>query len=145
MKHFFFLGIVTVLLISCNISPQQIEYGTDACHYCNMTIVDRQHAAQVVTTKGKAFKYDAIECMVHSLQDEFKDTEMALYLAADFNQPGQLMDATMATYLVSDQIASPMGANLSAFKDESSAQTAKDKFTGKLFTWEEIQKHLKHE
>lgn len=121
MKYFIFLGIIfSSILVSCNISPQQIEYGTDACHYCNMTIVDRQHSAQLVTTKGKAYKYDAIECMVHSLQDEMKDTEMALYLVADFNQPGQLMDATMASYLVSDQIASPMGANLSAFENENS-------------------------
>jgi copper chaperone NosL len=143
MKRFFFLGIITILLVSCNVSPQHIEYGTDACHYCNMTIVDRQHAAQLVTTKGKAFKYDAIECMVHSLQDDMKDTEMALYLAADFNQPGQLMDATMASYLVSEQISSPMGANLSAFENEKSAQKAKDKFTGEIFSWEEIQNHLK--
>tara|TARA_R100001198_G_C5194123_1_gene185671 strand:+ start:705 stop:1034 length:330 start_codon:yes stop_codon:yes gene_type:complete len=109
-----------------------------------MTIVDRQHSAQLVTTKGKAYKYDAIECMVHSLQDEMKDTEMALYLVADFNQPGQLMDATMASYLVSDQIASPMGANLSAFENENSGQKAQEKFTGELFSWEEIQIHLKH-
>lgn len=143
MKNFILLGIITTLLVSCNVSPQKIEYGTDACHYCNMTIVDRQHASQVVTTKGKAYKYDAIECMVHSLNDELKDTEIALYLTADFNQPGQLMDATMASYLVSDQISSPMGANLSAFENEKAAQKGKEKFTGEVFSWEEIQNHLK--
>ncbi|MEH6763370.1 MAG: nitrous oxide reductase accessory protein NosL [Aequorivita antarctica] len=143
MKYLIFLGIITTLLISCNVSPQHIEYGTDACHYCNMTIVDRQRASQFVTTKGKAFKYDAIECMVHSLQDEMKDTEIALYLVADFNQPGQLMDATMSSYLVSDQLPSPMGANLSAFENEKAAQKAKEEFTGELYSWEEIQKHLK--
>lgn len=143
MKNFILLGIITTLLVSCNVSPQKIEYGTDACHYCNMTIVDRQHASQVVTTKGKAYKYDAIECMVHSLKDELKDTEIALYLTADFNQPGQLMDATMASYLVSDQISSPMGANLSAFENEKAAQKGKEKFTGEVFSWEEIQNHLK--
>lgn len=143
MKRFILLGIITALLISCNASPQNIEYGTDACHYCNMAIVDRQHASQVVTTKGKAFKYDAIECMIHSLQDELKETEIALYLTADFNQPGQLIDATMATYLVSAQIQSPMGANLSAFKNQKAAQKVKEKFTGELFSWEEIQNHLK--
>lgn len=143
MKNFIFLGIISTLLISCNVSPQPIDYGTDACHYCNMTIVDRQHASQLVTTKGKAYKYDAIECMVHSLQDELKAAEIALYLTADFNQPGQLMDATMASYLVSDQISSPMGANLSAFENEMAALKAKEKFTGELFSWEEIQNHLK--
>ncbi len=143
MKQFIFLGIITALLISCNVSPQQIEYGTDACHFCNMTIVDRQHASQVATTKGKAYKFDAIECMVHSLQDELKDTKIALYLVADFNQPGQLMDATSSSYLISNQISSPMGANLSAFENVKAAQKVQEKFTGELFSWEEIQKHLK--
>ena len=137
------LIVITLLFTACNVSPQHIEYGTDACHYCNMTIVDRQHASQVVTTKGKAFKYDAIECMVHSLNDDIKDTEIALYLTTDFNQPGKLMDATMATYLVSDQISSPMGANLSAFENDKAAEKTMKKFTGKLFSWEEIQNHLK--
>lgn len=143
MKHFIFLGIITALLVSCNVSPQHIEYGSDTCHYCKMTIVDRQHASQVVSTKGKAFKYDAIECMVHSLQDDMKDTEIALYLVADFHQPGQLMDATTASYLISDQISSPMGANLSAFENEKVGLKAQEKFTGELYSWEEIQKHLK--
>ena len=143
MRRFFLLSIISLLFISCEISPQKIEYGSDACHYCDMTIVDRQHAAQLVSGKGKAFKYDAIECMVHSYQQDMNDTEIELYLAADFNEPGQLMDATMATYLVSEQIQSPMGANLSAFKNADDAEKKKEEFTGKTYTWEEIQKHLK--
>lgn len=143
MKRFILLGIITILVVSCNVSPQQIEYGTDACHYCNMTIVDRHHAAQLVTTKGKGYKYDAIECMVHSLQEDMTDSEIALFLVADFNQPGQLVDATRASYLVSEQISSPMGANLSAFENEKSAEQAKEKFTGEIFSWEKIQVQLK--
>ena len=143
MKQFVFFGMLSLFLTSCSVSPQPINYGMDACYYCDMTIVDRQHASQVVTSKGKAYKYDAIECMVHSLQDELKDTEIALYLAADFNVPGQLMDATMATYLVSEQIQSPMGANLSAFENAEKAEKTKEEFTGTTYSWEEIQKHLK--
>ncbi|QAA80533.1 hypothetical protein EI546_01770 [Aequorivita sp. H23M31] len=144
MIRFFLLSIISILFISCEISPQKIEYGSDACNYCDMTIVDRQHSAQMVSTKGKAFKYDAIECMVHSLQEDMADTEMALYLVANFDQPGELMDATSSSYLVSEQIQSPMGANLSAFQDESAAENTQKKFTGKIYTWQEIQKHLKH-
>jgi copper chaperone NosL len=137
------LLLISVLFAACNVSPQPINYGSDACHYCNMTIVDRQHASQIVTAKGKAYKYDAIECMVHSLQDEFKDTEMAHYLVADFHQPGELIDATKASYLVSEKLQSPMGANLSAFQNAEAGQKAQEKFTGKVYTWEEIQDYLK--
>lgn len=143
MKKLILLTVVTILFVSCNVGPQPIEYGVDACHFCNMTIVDRQHASQLVTTKGKAYKYDAIECMAHSIQDEFKDTEMALQLVADFNNPGELVDAASATYLVSEQVASPMGANLSAFANAQDGEAAKEKFSGKLYSWPEIQEHLK--
>lgn len=143
MKQFLFLSLFSLLLASCNVSPQPINYGSDACHFCEMTIVDSQHASQIVTSKGKAYKYDAIECMVHSLQDELKDTEIAYYLVADFDQPGELIDAKNASYLVSEQLQSPMGANLSAFSNEQAGKKAQEKFTGKTYSWEEIQQHLK--
>src|SRR5690554_3680404 len=114
MIRFFLLFVMTVMFVSCEIAAQKIEFGVDACHYCDMTIVDKQHASQLVSAKGKAFKYDAIECMVHSLQEEMTNTEIALYLVSDFDTPGELVDAASATYLVSEKIQSPMGANLSA-------------------------------
>ncbi|MEO8772765.1 MAG: nitrous oxide reductase accessory protein NosL [Gelidibacter sp.] len=143
MKQFIFLAFISLLLASCNIEPQPMNYGSDACHYCEMTIVDRQHASQLVTLKGKAYKYDAIECMVHSLQDEFKDTEMAHYLVADFRQPGVLIDAKKASFLVSEKIQSPMGANLSAFLNEDAGKKALKEFTGNTYSWTSIQDHLK--
>ncbi|MEO5790088.1 MAG: nitrous oxide reductase accessory protein NosL [Gelidibacter sp.] len=143
MKQFIFLGIISLLLASCSAEPQPINYGSDACHYCEMTIVDKQHASQLVTSKGKAYKYDAIECMVHSLQDEFATTEMAHYLVADLNQPGELIDATKASYLISENLQSPMGANLSAFLNAEAGKKAQEKFTGKTYTWKEIQDHLR--
>src|SRR5690554_1842066 len=116
------LLFIALLFAACSPSPQPIEYGSDACHFCDMTIVDREHSSQLVTSKGKAYKYDAIECMVHSLQDEFQNTEMAHYLVADFGQPGKLIDAVTASYLVSKELRSPMGANLSAFANENAVK-----------------------
>lgn len=144
MIRFFLLFVMTVMFVSCEIAPQKIEFGTDACHYCDMTIVDKQHASQLVSAKGKAFKYDAIECMVHSFQEDMTETEIALYLVSDFDNPGELIDAASATYLVSEKIQSPMGANLSAFRNSEKAEKTMEEFSGKIYTWEEIQIHLKH-
>ncbi len=144
MIRLFLLSIISVLFVSCEISPQKIEYGSDACHYCDMTIVDKQHASQLVSAKGKAFKYDAIECMVHSLQEDMTETDIALYLVTDFDKPGELIDARPATYLVSEKIQSPMGANLSAFENRDAAGKTKDEFSGTLYSWDEIQEHLRH-
>lgn len=142
MLRYFALSLILVLFASCEVGPQEIEYGTDACHYCDMTIVAPQHAAQMVTSKGRSYKYDAIECMVHSLQEDFEDTEMSYKLVADFGNPGEFINAVDAGFLVSEEIQSPMGENLSAFKNMERAKKAQGDFTGKIFTWEEIQKHL---
>ena len=108
-----------VILSACSVQPAEINYGSDACHFCKMNIVDKQHAAQVVTEKGKAFKYDAVECMMNNLS-KWKEATPALYLITDYGNPGVLTDATTAHYLISDNIPSPMGAFLSGFADDRS-------------------------
>lgn len=136
---------ISLLFTACNVKPQPINYGSDACHYCDMTIVDHQFASQLVTSKGKAYKYDAIECMVNSLQEQFPDVEMAYELIADFDEPGNLVDAKSASYLVSENLPSPMAANLSGYKTKDAAQSNQNEFGGKVYSWAEIQSHLKRD
>jgi len=140
-KQFVFLFLPVLFLLACNISPQPINYGEDACHYCTMTIVDHQHAAQIVTDKGKAYKFDAIECMLNYLREN-KNVNPELYLVTDFMNPSELIDATKATYLISKNIPSPMGAYLSTFQTKEAANKTKMKYEGKLYTWEEILDHF---
>ena len=125
---------VLCLFVSCKVEPEQINYGTDACHFCKMTIVDQQHAAQYVTNKGKQFKFDAIECMVNELAEK-KTKQIASLLVSDYATPGKMTSATSAIYLISPAIKSPMGANLSAFMTENDALTAKGENEGRLYSW----------
>ena len=128
-----------LMIFSCTIAPDTIYYGEDICSACKMTIVDRQHAAQSVTTKGKVFKYDAIECMVRNMEDE----SMYKYLlVSDYQDPGNLIDADKAIYLVSEKISSPMGANLTAFSSEENALRSVSTGPENLFTWQEIRHKL---
>ncbi|MCJ7465864.1 MAG: nitrous oxide reductase accessory protein NosL [Maribacter sp.] len=140
----FFWSCCFVLLgsLSCSIRPQPINYGLDACHYCSMTIVDQQHAAQIVTDKGKAFKFDASECMLNYL-NEIDTNEVALFMVDDYNTPGELLDATKATFFISKDLPSPMGEFLSAFASKEAAQRAQAEHQGELFTWEEMQSKFK--
>lgn len=138
MKSSVYILVFALSLISCEIGPEPIHYGEDGCEYCKMTIVDRQHAAELVTSKGKVYKFDAIECMVNFRKDH-KDIQYALYLVTDFSNPGELVDATISTFLISENISSPMGANLSAFYDESAAREIQSTHGGEIYDWHEIQ------
>ena len=124
-----YLILLVALVSSCDRGPQPIIYGEDACDFCRMTIVDQQHAAQVVTQKGRAYKYDAIECMINDLK-KWDKPEVKHYLVADYKNPGVLTNAVEANYLISEAIPSPMGAVLSAFAEESTRQKAFDSIGG---------------
>ena len=132
-----FVAIALLIMVSCEVSPKPIDYGSDGCHFCSMTIVDRQHAAEIVTKKGKAFKFDAVECMVNHLKD-IDVSIVELFLVNDFLDPSELIDAKKATFLISKDIPSPMGEYLSAFESRNEAENVATENKGKLYTWEEL-------
>lgn len=141
MKNYL-LGLVLLSLFgSCNKSPRPLDYGADGCHFCSMTIVDKQHAAQLMTHKGKTYSFDAAECMLHYLQ-EIDTTKVKLFLVNDYYAPGQFVDATQATYLISENIPSPMGEYLTAFADKAAAQRTWEEHQGTLYTWQALQERF---
>lgn len=142
MKTIMILLVCGISLGACNTGPQPIEYGKDGCHYCTMTIVDQQHASQVVTSKGKVYKFDAIECMINFLNENEKGP-YAHTLVSDFTNPGQLIDAQDASFLISKDIPSPMGAFLSAFNSKEAALKTKNDSQGTVYDWGELLINLK--
>ena len=135
--------IIFINFLSCEIAPVPIEYGTDSCHFCRMTIVDRVHAAEIVTKKGKVYKFDAIECMVN-FEKELGKEQIALYLCNELITSEELIDATKATFLISENIPSPMGAFLSAFSNKAEAERLRDNKGGELYNWVSLLNHLNH-
>tara|TARA_R110002012_G_scaffold319389_2_gene539772 strand:+ start:156060 stop:156386 length:327 start_codon:yes stop_codon:yes gene_type:complete len=106
-----------------------------------MTIVDKVHAAEIVTKKGKVYKFDATECMVNFMND-FDNSEIQLYLTNHFNEPEVLIDATKATFLISKNVPSPMGAFLTAFKTKQEAEAVQTEQGGDIYTWDTLLLHL---
>ena len=134
---------VVLSAVSCTPSPKPIAYGSDVCHYCKMTIVGQQHAAEAVTSKGKVFKFDAIECMVNYLDGQ-DGQEYAFLLANDYEKPGELIPAASSYYLISPNIPSPMGAFLSAFETREQASKAQSEKGGEVFDWDGLINHMKN-
>jgi len=138
-KIFGILILLPLLLSSCSTQPEPINYGSDACHFCKMTIVTKTHSAQAVSTKGKQFKYDAIECMVNDINMDNK-AEMATMLVANYLNAGEMIPAEKATYIITANIPSPMGANLSATENKADAEKLKAENGGELFDWNSLKK-----
>lgn len=137
---FIILFIAAGVLASCDKSPQAINYGEDECHFCRMGIVDATHAAQVVTEKGRNYKFDATECMIDFLRTEMEEEKMLHVLSANLKEPGTLISVYDATFIISENIPSPMGAFLSALSSKEEAKSLQEESGGKLYTWDEVKK-----
>ena len=52
--------------------------------------------------------------------------------------------STKATFLISENVPSPMGAFLSAFKNKVDAEKIQSEKGGELYSWEKLLAHLKN-
>jgi copper chaperone NosL len=130
--------LTNFVFTGCAIEIDEIEYGHDTCSYCTMMIMDKKHPSQIVTNKGKVFKYDSIECMIRAKRT-LDEESLALQKVMDFST-GEFIDAHSASFLISPHLPSPMGANLSAFESLEEAKKVKAEKEGELYTWNSVQK-----
>jgi copper chaperone NosL len=143
MKNYKLLILLacSAVYLSCSTDPAPIQYGSDQCNFCKMNIVDKAHAAQYVSLKGKQFKYDAIECLIREIVRN-DITDMAHTLVADYSNPGKMIDAEGAFYIISSNIKSPMGANLSAVSDEKRAGEIIKELGGQIYDWTTVKPQI---
>lgn len=136
MKKYAYL-LITMLMISCSNEPEPIVYGSDSCSYCKMTIVSKAHSAQMVTKKGKQIKYDAIECMVKDNLQNYEESEITIMQVANYREPGSMLPAQDANFVIDEKITSPMGANLAAIKKGSNHVDFSE-----VHTWNELKNNF---
>lgn len=139
MKKIIYL-LMLIVSVSCSNEPEPIEYGADACNFCEMTIVSPAFSAQAVSNKGKQYKYDAIECMVNDLLQN--EMETVVLNVANYSQPGEMISVNQADFIINDSIKSPMGANLAAVKK---GEKGRPQETQSVFDWESLKSYFLHQ
>jgi copper chaperone NosL len=131
--------LLVFIFLSCGIEPEPINYGKDLCAHCNMKIMDKRYGAELVSSKGKVFKFDSGECLIEYInQDNLTDINNGLTLVTDFNNPGNLIKTSEAVFIISQKLPSPMGAFLTAFSSKGDAQKKVDELGGEVFNWSSV-------
>ncbi len=137
-----FIVLLLVLLFTisnCGISPEPINYGKDECEHCRMLISDNRYGAEMISDKGKVYKFDSIECLVaYAVKKIFIGDDSFVVLIANFSDVEKLVDAKSAFYIHNDNFRSPMGLNISAFGTESEMQEFLTKNGGRKLTWFDV-------
>ncbi len=133
-------AIVSALLLGCcSTAPEPLNYGTDVCHTCKMTLMDHKFGAELVTTKGKIYKFDDMHCFLNYYNSGFEPTDVYQHiLVVDYANTNKLIDATIAFYVSSPEIRSPMDGQVAAFDSKVSMDSFKKQWKGIYLTWGEV-------
>lgn len=140
------MALFPLVALSCSVDakPIAIEYGKDECTHCKMTIIDDRYGSEIITKKGKIFKFDSIECMVKYYNNNVEEQpKVKDFIITDFSKSPNFTDATKAYFLQSENLPSPMGANLTGFSDIKSLEKVKKEKSGKIIKWNDLFKILK--
>jgi len=126
-----------LFIAGCNPKPEKISLGKDNCVECKMTIMDPKFGGEVVTKKGKVYKFDDTRCIATFLERrgvELDDIYQTLFV--EYNAPHDFVVVKSAEFVVSSQFKSPMGGNAAAFKNTTEAKNISSKMEGsKITNW----------
>ena len=114
---------IIVLAACAKTGPQEIAVGKDQCDNCKMTISDPKYATQLITEKGRAYKFDDISCLNDYETSNTETTANAKKYVADFPS-GNFIETGTATLIKGGDIKSPMGGNTQAYQDKAAAEKA---------------------
>ena len=126
-----------LFLISCQMEgPQPLAINKESCTYCKMMIADPRFATQLITHKGRCYKFDDAGCMKHFLTDN-KEFEVKQIYFADYLPPHSFLAKEKALFIQTGNLQSPMNGNLAAFSEATPLEAAKIKFQAKTISWDD--------
>jgi copper chaperone NosL len=130
------LFIIGISFVSCSTKPTPIIAGRDQCSNCKMTISDARFASEVITKKGKTYKFDDMHCLEFFLNDKsFNKTEIKTFYFTNFSNPAKLLQPQEVVFYKSDKFKSPMNGNIAAFGNDQDFSTIRKQFEGEKIEW----------
>ena len=101
--------------------PEPIAYDADGCGYCRMQISDPRFGAELITRRGRAVKFDSIECLLTFYKQAASANDVRSVWVSDFRHPGTFIDATQAHFVDLGAGRAPMGRGFAALGSAESA------------------------
>ncbi|MFI5185792.1 MAG: nitrous oxide reductase accessory protein NosL [Chitinophagales bacterium] len=137
-------SVLLFFIFSCSNKPQPFSYGKDVCDNCMMTIVDPKFGGELITKKGKAYKFDDLACMIHFLKSgPINENDISQKLVINFQNQNDFIDAGKAFYLISPELKTPMGGNAGAFVSQQEAENNKTRIPGDVMNWDVVYSKLR--
>lgn len=131
------------ILSSCGESPLSgpppTQLGQDACAECDMTVREDRYSCGAVVRKGEVrshVSFDDIGCMLDHARFHPELEWVEEYVRDAVT--GRWVEASKASYVVSEQVATPMASGISAYAEKADADAAGKKVSAAVQTWPEV-------
>lgn len=130
------------LISACgNKQAEPIALNKDACTYCKMSISDGKFGAEIITKKGRVYKFDDLVCM-NGYINENDTKEVQSYFIADYTKENHLINASTAFFIQHENIKSPMGGNIAAFENKTEAEKLALEHKTATINWDILNKQI---
>ncbi|SDI99988.1 copper chaperone NosL [Pedobacter sp. ok626] len=125
-----FLSLI-LLMASCSVTPKPIKVGTDACSFCKMGVVDKRFGAEMITKKGKIYKFDDLHCLMEFVKGvTVKNSDVQGMYLVDYEEPHGFIDLQKAFLFKGETLRSPMRSNIAAFLTEKQLKATTQSIQG---------------
>lgn len=136
-KRLAWLLLGVFALSACRQDSEAIVFGVDACHHCKMTLLDHRFGGEIVTRRGKVFKFDSLDCLrsfARNHPEAIGDGADVFVLDGAGN--GELLKAENAKFQERSDLHAPMGRAIIAYKLSATDPAAA------FLSWQDVQKRL---
>jgi copper chaperone NosL len=98
-----------------------------------MTISDNRFGAEIITQKGKIYKFDDAGCAASFLEaGKLSRKDVGEIYFTDFSGDHSLILSGQAYFLKSPDLKGPMGGEFTAFSNQDSLNTVLKRFGGNM-------------
>jgi copper chaperone NosL len=137
---FIALILTGLSVIACSsevdlLATPEIAYGEVICEQCGMIISEEGQAAAYRLPDGDLRIFDDLGDMV--LYYRLNGEDVHIFWVHDF-QTGEWMHADDAFFVATDDLNTPMGHGIAAFKYETGAEHLSEEHGAPIYRWNEL-------
>ena len=100
--------------------PVPLDPAIDICAKCGMSVKDLGYTAELIADNGKVYKFDDLGCLLAYQKDNPSVVAAARYVQDAGSHVWVALES--AFYVVSKDLATPMGYGIHAFAKKADAQ-----------------------
>ncbi len=130
-------ALLLIFFSSCDTKPAPFQSGRDVCHFCKMGISDTRFGGEVITKKGKIYKFDDLHCMISFLKAGGEaEKDISKKVVINFEKQNTFIDVSSATFVISAELKSPMGSNAAGFANKQAAGNYAVNKQAEIINWQ---------